>query len=265
MTLVDNDLEVGGFPTRHGSTAIMGFRPSTMDYDVCMSAIVEDEYKLANWHNLEGWALDVGAHIGAVTIALAKDNPSLRVIAVEIVPENVSLIRDNVERNDLDGRVVVVERAAGAPGEISRVCYMRHRSHPQATAAYVNKHRYIGNSFWSRASADDGTFDSEAVTVPSISLSELMAENHIGEFAFMKIDAEGAEWAFLRDPAVSKVRYIIGEFHWDYAGQGDLAEGTTPYERAKTPQAELERLLGPTHNVWVADHPTIGHFEATIR
>lgn len=257
-------MSIETFTSRKGSTAEMSVREDTVDFDVCMSSIHEDEYGLGPRAELTGVALDIGAHIGAVTMALALDNPNLRVIAVEIVPENAEALRDNAIRNGVSDRVTVVEKAAGGPDELSRTCYMHHRSHPVAPLEYVRKHRHIGNSFWSEAYG--GAFDSEAVEMEVVSLSALT--EGIDEVSFLKIDAEGAEWAFLRDPAVSKVQTMVGEFHWDYAPQGDSAthrKGAKPYKRAKTAQEELHRLLDATHVVTVADHPTIGLFEATRR
>jgi FkbM family methyltransferase len=244
----------------------MGYRPSTVDYDVCYSSIVEDEYHLRQWNEITGWAIDIGAHVGAVTVALAAQHPTLRVLAVEIVPENVAMLHDNLERNGVADRVTIVTDAAGGPDEVSRTCFVHHRSHPVAAPEYVEKHRYIGNSFWSAVYG--GAFDSDAVDIPVVSLGQLLERHGIDEVAFMKIDAEGAEWAFLRDPAISRVKYIIGEYHWDYAPQGDAAkkvEGAKPYKRKATAQQELQALLGATHMLDVADHPTIGHFEARLR
>jgi FkbM family methyltransferase len=244
----------------------MGTRPSTVDHDVCYSSIVEDEYHVRQWDPFGGWAIDIGAHVGAVTCALAYQNPDLRIVAVEIVPENVQMMKDNLERNGFADRVHILTEAAGGPDEISRTCFMRHRSHPKASTAYVNKHRFIGNSFWDTAVG--GAFDSEAVDIPTISLSGIMERYGIDEVEFLKIDAEGAEWAFLLDHAVARVKYIIGEYHWDYRGQGDAARhvaGAQAHERQEFAQEELFALLGDTHHLTVAEHPTIGHFEALLR
>ncbi len=265
MTVTD-EIAISDFAAPGGYHSIMQTRPSTVDWDICMASITEDEYGLEKHRDLEGWALDIGAHIGAVSIALAIKHPKLNVLSVEIVPENAEMLRQNAERNNVADRVTIVQEAAGGPDEISRECFIHHNSHPVASPEYVHKHRFIANSFWSAAYG--GAFDSDAVEIPSVSLSTLMARHAIDEFAFMKIDAEGAEWAFLRDPAVAKVRYMIGEYHWDYAPQGDLAKkvkGAKPYKRKSTPEAELHSLLDATHEVTVAGHPTIGHFEAWLR
>lgn len=256
LTLNASTIDTRGFMSAKGSWLNMATREDTMDFDVCMSSIQEDEYRLGPRAEMTGWALDVGAHIGAVTCTLAKDNPQLRVIAVEIVPENVEMLRRNIEVNGVANRVTIVEAAAGGPDETTRTCYMRHRSsgHPAATDAYVDKHRYIGNSFWNIAAR--GEFQSEAVDISVISLDKIIAEHTGGKLDFLKIDCEGCEWAFLDTPAVAKVQTIIGEYHWDYRLQGDTSR------IADDAQAEIARLLGTTHTVSMSEHPSIGLFEA---
>src|SRR5690349_16687276 len=121
---------------------------------------------------------------------------------------------------------------------------MRHRSHPAATEAYVNAHRYVANSFWN---PDSGLkFEADGVEMEVVSLGELVEDG----VSFLKIDAEGAEWQFLADPAVERVDRIHGEYHWDYVWQGDAstkkAGSAKRPKRADTPQAEMFRLLGKT-------------------
>lgn len=264
MTIAAEPLQERAFYPPRGGTIRMLTRPDTVDGDICTSSIIQDEYGLADLPPMSGLAVDVGAHIGSVTVMLAVMNPGLFVKAVEIVPENVELLRQNAELNGVDDRIEVIPYAAGGPDEMSRVCFMHHRSHPVATPEYVRKHRHIGNSFWSPAY--EGAFDSEAIEVPTRSLGDIIEDNAC---AFLKIDAEGCEWEFLRDPAVAQVDRIHGEFHWDYVGQGDRATmkpgAKRRPKRADTPQKELYRLLGETHELVVWDHPTIGHFMATHR
>lgn len=255
-------IETRSYQTPKGNFARMTTREDTIDHDICAASMIEDEYDLASLPSLTGWAIDVGAHIGAVTVALGLDNRDLHIKAVEIVPENVELLRQNIAANGLTGRVEVVHAAAGGPDEVSRTCYMRHRSSPYGTDAYVAKSRYIGNSFWS---PENGTPDADAVEMNCVSLSDLMED----EVSFIKTDAEGAEWEFFRDPAVARVGMIRGEYHWDYRWHGDVAtrkpDSPDREPRADSPQAELHRLFDATHAVEVWDHPTLGHFTAVHR
>jgi len=256
--------ELRAFRTPKGGQAIMALREGTVDHDICYSSMVDDEYGIANME-LTGLAIDIGAYCGAVTIALLMANPGLFVKAVEVVPENVAAMRENLERNNLADRCEIVYKAAGGPDELSRTCYMRHRSHPAATTAYVNAHRYVGNSFWNPQAGIE--FEADAVEMECVSLTDLTAG--YDRVAFVKTDAEGAEWEFLNDPAVAKVERIHGEYHWDYLWQGDAStkkpNAKKRHKRADNAQDEMARLLGPTHDLTMWDHPTIGHFQAVLK
>ena len=89
-------LEQKPFSTPRGNLVTLFVREGTSDWNTCNSALSEDEYGLANLYFLAGQkALDVGAHIGSVSIGLAIDNPSLEVTALEAVPPNVALLHVN--------------------------------------------------------------------------------------------------------------------------------------------------------------------------
>lgn len=57
--------------------------------------------------------LDIGAHYGLMSIAACLREPSCRAIAVEPSARAVSLLRRNLNLNDLDRRVTVLPIAAG--------------------------------------------------------------------------------------------------------------------------------------------------------
>jgi len=83
------------FETPRGHLVTMHYRTDSSDWNTLYSALNEDEYGLRSRH-LTGSALDIGAHIGAVAVGLAIDNPDLIVVAVEPVPDNARLLRLNV-------------------------------------------------------------------------------------------------------------------------------------------------------------------------
>lgn len=60
-----------------------------------------------------GLMVDVGANLGYFSLLWAAAHPANRVIAFEAAPRNIRLLRSNVARNDVTGRVQVVPLAAG--------------------------------------------------------------------------------------------------------------------------------------------------------
>lgn len=201
--MIDSNLIVNTPKRRH--EAIFYTRTDTNDGALVAGIVRDDEYNLADLPDLSGVAVDIGAHIGAVAIALAFDHPDLRVVAVEAVDENVAVLRRNVEANRLTDRITVIEAAAAAPGRKRVRMLWNYRSAGQEPAAYVKDSRFIGNIY----EASDS--DADAHMVEAIDLDTIM--DGIDRLALLKLDCEGCEWAFLRSKRVKDVDLIIGEFH----------------------------------------------------
>lgn len=196
-------LAVLDFRTPKGSPVQMGTREGTADRNNAFSCLDEDEYRLRDLDLGDGVAVDIGAHIGGVTVALAVDNPNARVIAVEALSVNVDLLRENLERNGVAARVVLLHAAASKPNVKSAVVEWDFDADESG-----QHHRYIGNGHG---------FNHEGAkreTVAGLSLDSLVEE--YGEIAFMKIDCELCEYNLLDSPAVKDVREIRGEFHGGY-------------------------------------------------
>ena len=117
---------------------------------------------------------DIGANIGYVSLALAKQvGPRGRVIAFEPIPENVSLLRQNIAQNRVANVCVLEKAASNASGEgVLRV------SGNYATASLV----------WHR-------HDPKAVEVgaKTIALDDCAGSGEIPPPRFVKIDVEGGE------------------------------------------------------------------------
>ena len=212
---------IGDWTTPSGHAATMEFREGTNDWNVLSSVNRPgNEYDLPT--GLAGWALDIGAHLGGVSIALALDNPELRVLAVEPQPDNLRLLHLNIGYNSLTDRITVVDGVAGTDPLVT------YGGHGQS----AEHHAFIGNNEWSLVASG-----SETISARCYSLSGLMRRIRAQSIAFMKIDCEGCEWSFLADPAIGKVSRISGEWH-----PPGIAE-------------RLSKLLDPTHVVtFIGDH-----------
>ena len=192
------------FTTPRGQPVTMWVREGTNDWNTLSSCLDMDEYGLRDLH-LDGWAIDVGAYLGGVAVALAMDNPELHVLAVEPVPSNVELLQRNVEANELTDRIRVIDGAVAAPGTPTVSIFYGYRG-----TESLEHHAFVGNSTLAYDTGGETEHD-ERELVPW-SLSELLAMCD-GPVSFVKIDTEGAEFAFLSDPAVAKVPRIYGEWH----------------------------------------------------
>jgi FkbM family methyltransferase len=222
----------GTWRTPAGREAVFAYRDSTNDWNTISACLTDNEYDLPR--DLRGLALDIGAYLGAVTVALALDNPALRVYAIEPVPDNVRLLRENVERNDVADRVRVIHGAVGV-GQVT----VWHSFRGSESAEH---HAFVGNSSLFAAPYSASYTEDIHTGWP---LASLATE----PIAFCKIDIEGGEFTVLADPAVSLCRVIVGEWH--------PAHGT---------QRDIRTLLSRTHDVTFSGPPEgPGGFRAVRR
>lgn len=212
---VPDEVLTGLFRTPRGSSAEMAYRAGTNDYNTLNACMTEDEYGLASVHLGPGSvAVDVGSYAGGVAIGLALDNPDCDVIAVEPLTANVDLIRDNVHRNRLEGRILVLHRAVAAPG--LRTTTIRWAFDATESGRH---HRYVGNS---TLHARGGRSE----VVDCVSLSDLV-EAAGGFIHLLKVDCEGGEYELFADgKALAWVGTIVGEYHAGDMRLRDLLEET---------------------------------------
>lgn len=232
----------GHFITPAGNEARFWLREGTSDFNTANAiTAVGDEYHLPT--GLTGWALDVGAHIGACAVALLIDNPDLRVVAIEALPENVGMLRDNLALNGVEDRCVVIEGAAG-DGSPQRIGY-----------GADGVHDYIGNA---TAPAGNRETVAEGFGLRDVLAAVAQADRDNWhrriDIAWTKIDAEGAEFHFLDSIGVDRLDHIEGEVH-PLAPDG-TAGGSD----------RLRGLLEATHDVhFPGDDPMFGPFVAVRR
>jgi FkbM family methyltransferase len=189
----------GTFRTPRGAAVTLAHREDTNDWNVLNACLSEDEYNLKELH-LTGTALDIGAHIGGVTIALALDNPELNIVAVEAVPPNVELLRENVRRAGVEDRVTVLHAAAGK-GKTATVRWAFEGNY------VADHHAFIGN-----AVMPETTTAGTAEKLDVVTLNQLVKT--YGPFSFAKVDCEGCEYDFLTGRGLLDCELIRGEEHY---------------------------------------------------
>ena len=178
--------------TPKGNQVRMHCRPDTSDQNICRLISVRDEYNLGA-SEFVGVAIDIGAHIGSVTVPLLIDNPDLHVVAIEPVPENLEVLRENVRLNEVGDRATVLPIAAGAEGMVP----IEH--------GYRGWHRHVGNLGDGRAEHCENI-----MSMPFAAIRRTVGGTRI---ALLKIDCEGCEWEVLADPDIWRAQVIVGEFH----------------------------------------------------
>jgi len=199
-------IELHEVETPHGNPARFKTRSGTSDLATVGASNrlwgnLVDEYHIPS--GLTGWALDVGAHIGSVTVPLLLDNPELRVVAVEAVPPNVDLLLDNLALNGVEGRCYVMSAVAWDKGRYLDVEYGYTGSEVAET------HAYIGSvTPWMDAPGDKVSASVSVLTLKAaIDLTEGQG------FVWVKTDCEGCEHRFFKGPLLAKIGIIEGEWH----------------------------------------------------
>lgn len=154
-----------------------------------------NEYGLDSMHFVDGdVVIDVGAHVGLVSMLLAKRWPKLRIIAFEPFPENHRNCRENLRMNS----VTNVEL------------------HPHGITA---DRRLLTMSV-----PDDNSGGATAIPtsrnepriegIPSVTLDDVFNTFHIERCALLKIDCEGMEYEILSQTrCLDRVERLVGEFH----------------------------------------------------
>ncbi len=127
--------------------------------------------------------LDIGASIGGVTAALAKRFPSGRLIAFEAAPSVHSSLRETVRRAS-GAPVTVVEQGVGAESGTMRF------------------HEDGNGSGWGFLSEELG-----GVSVPVVTVDEIVAELLLDRVDFIKIDVEGGELGVLQGAETTLLRH----------------------------------------------------------
>lgn len=127
--------------------------------------------------------LDLGANVGFASMLFAERYPAAEVVAVEAAPDTFTRLANNVAGLP---SVRVLHAAIGVDGP-ARV----DLDLPSAE----------------RAAGEHGT------VVPGRTLTRLLDDLGWDHVDLMKIDIEGGELAVFADPAMSRVRAIVGEVH----------------------------------------------------
>ncbi len=156
---------------------------------------VVDSYKLDGFTAQDGDViLDIGAHVGIVSIYLAKCWPGTRIYAFEPVRENFANLERNVKVNAVTN-VKAFRLAVSGNGRPLRL-----RGNMSQNSGGVSA--YAGGN-------------GRARKVKSVTLKQIFTNLEIDRCKLLKIDCEGAEYEILESAGelLSKVDYLVGEFH----------------------------------------------------
>jgi len=144
--------------------------------------------------------IDVGAHIGTVTLRCAVER-GCRVYAYEPNVESFALLAENVQLNHLGDRVKCFNQAIGRHREI-RDFYVEPSSG--------------SSSFYLGDNPDFADRNLKVEKIQCITLKDIFEDNDVTFCDVLKIDCEEAEREIFNDeasPYFKRVGYLILEWH----------------------------------------------------
>lgn len=138
--------------------------------------------------------IDIGAHVGIVSIYLAKRYPFLKIYAYEPVTENFRRLERNIDANGVEN-VVAYHLAVSADGRDLNIAPQLHINSGGSSA-------FMGAN-------------GHGETVKSVTLESIFRDNGIVAARLLKIDCEGAEYEIIysSEDLLERVDYVRGEFH----------------------------------------------------
>jgi len=151
--------------------------------------------------------LDLGAHVGVISIYIASHHPGVTVYAFEPVAANFERLRRNVEVNGVEDNVVAVNVAVTGDGRDLALVGNLAENSGGATA--------FGPPAGQAGPTAKGLSDWGKARVESMTLREILDEYVPGRCKLLKLDVEGAEHEILQaDPELlGRVDYLAAEFH----------------------------------------------------
>jgi FkbM family methyltransferase len=142
-----------------------------------------------------GTIVDCGANVGVTALYFASTYPAARIYCVEADPDNFAILKVNAAS---EPRLVPIHACIVAT--------------PQTSARFENH----GPAWGRRVNAN-------GVSVPAITIDELLARYDIARVDLLKMDIEGAEREVLAAGSyLDKVQHMVAELHDGY-GFGDFS------------------------------------------
>ena len=188
-----------------GKSVVIHDRENTCDLSIIGGTFylwgkTDDEYGLTDLHPKT--FLDIGGHIGVVTLAVLVDNPECRAVILEPLPENIEAIERNLTENGVADRALIVPGAISTE-RLQRVGYQLPRVPNAPETDY-----YVGGSV-------DDAFEGDTITVVGYRLDELinLTAGYEGMVDLAKIDCEGCEYTLFEQDGVERVERWVGEYH----------------------------------------------------
>ena len=218
----DSKLRSRVFTAPNGVQRKFSFRDGTNDESCIIACFEEDFYGICDRQFKEGEVvIDMGAHIGSVTMLMLSVEPKLKVISIEALPENANLVRLNTAQNGVE-TVLYENLVFGKTDDVEKSIYYGDQSNESGRV-----HKFIGTII-DNASEEIQDARKHAV-VKTITVADIFKNENIDRCRYVKMDIEGAEkdiFTTIDKETLEKIDEVCGEWHYgDYKELFNVTQG----------------------------------------
>jgi FkbM family methyltransferase len=129
--------------------------------------------------------IDIGANVGYFSFLLAAKRKDAMIYAFEPMQQNTTVFERNITLNaGLKRHVQLQQKAVTGKPVPAITLYFDNHDHNTVIASVFN---------------DFDTHNQETVSIPAISLQEILAQNNLQQVDLLKMDCEGSEYPILYD------------------------------------------------------------------
>lgn len=169
------------------------------------AVITDDEYGIKAMATLDPsieYIVDIGGNVGCASLMFQMHFPNAKIICCEPAPENMKYAKLNT-----GDKLIYVEKAivGNDDKEVTfNIC------------GWAGNHHVDGHFRWDLFEPMGSRKVSE-ITVPAMTLKEVIDENNFPRIDLLKIDCEGLEGEILQKfkPYMHLVKHFRGEWHGD--------------------------------------------------
>lgn len=170
-------------------------RPKTADKAIYKEIFILNEYhKIARDLLKAKVVIDIGAQVGIFSVYAATGNAKSIIYAVEPFFDNYQLLRENIQLNRLQGRIIPLNVAVWSKNK--------------KMTLYLSTNNSGGHSLISKSL--------EKRTVKTYTLNHIIQKYGIEYIDVLKLDCEGSEYTILDNLSkntMMKIQSIILEYH----------------------------------------------------
>jgi FkbM family methyltransferase len=189
------------------------------DYAIDKNSTIEMVVNEMNSHPLDDYSdidfkdgdvvVDIGAHVGIVSIYLAKTHPNIKIISVEPNMRTYEALLKNIQFNNVKNVIPVLAAICNDGEKVDII------------APYVLTG---GGSIISKDKEEAIRYDVISNNIDCISLDTLIEKNGVKKIKLLKVDCEGCEFNALNNTFkhFSDIEYLRMEAHQAYVTKDEM-------------------------------------------